>query len=128
MAAYTVDREHLDSFSTEEIQRILKEELDDYTPEAIEIFHDILQERGVHSAMAASRPTAPVQTAAFSDTEGADMLVNTPQDAVRVLNNLLVQLLNGKLDPQVAHVAGGIVMEILRAKEQEFMTEPEEES
>jgi len=128
MADYHVDRAHLETFSTEEIQRILKEEVDDYTPEAIEIFRDILDERGVQAAMGASRPTGHVQTAAYSDAQGAGMLVNTPQDAVRVLNNLLVQLLNGKLDPQVAHVAGGIVMEILRAKEQEFMTEPEEES
>jgi len=47
---------------------------------------------------------------------------------VRVLNDLLSGVLSGSIDPQVAQVAAGIVMGILRAKEQEFMTEPEEES
>lgn len=57
-----------------------------------------------------------------------DMTVNSAQDAVRVLNGLLEGVLNGSVDPQVAHVATGIVMGILRAREQEFMTEPEEDA
>jgi len=127
MLEYRVDRTQLETFSTEEIKRILKEEHDDYTPEAIEIFQDILEERGVQEAVGASRSTARLQSHAHSVPEGVEMIVNSAQDAVRVLNNLLSQLLNGTLDPEVAKVASGIVMGILRAREQEFMTEPEQE-
>ena len=45
MAEFKVDRALLEANSTEEIVRILQEERDDYTPEAIRIFEEILQER-----------------------------------------------------------------------------------
>ncbi len=45
MADFKVDRTLLEANSTEEIIRILQQERDDYTPEAIRIFEDILRER-----------------------------------------------------------------------------------
>jgi hypothetical protein len=44
---YNIDRSLLESKTTEEIMRILKKERDDYTPEAIELFEEILAQRGV---------------------------------------------------------------------------------
>ena len=38
-----------------------------------------------------------------------------------MLNSLLNGVLEGGMDPQVAQVAGNLVMGILRAMEQEFM-------
>ncbi len=128
MADYAVDRALLESFSTEEIQRILREEYDDYTPEAIEVFQDILHERGVQEAQAAVHSTRQQSQGATGRTIRQETPVNNAGDAVRVLNDLLSGVLSGSIDPQVAQVAAGIVMGILRAKEQEFMTEPEEES
>lgn len=128
MAGYKVDRALLESFSTEEIRRILKEEFDDYTPEAIEVFRDILEERGAQDAQAAVQSEPRGQTMAPGKAARPDMVVNSAPDAVRVLNVLLRGVMDGSVDPQVAHAATNIVMGILRAKEQEFMTEPEEES
>ena len=45
MAEFKVDRALLEVNSTEEILKILQEERDDYTPEAIKVFEEILQER-----------------------------------------------------------------------------------
>jgi hypothetical protein len=129
MADYRVDRSLLESYSTEEIQRILREEYDDYTPEAIHVFRAILEERGAQDGPSAAASPAPQQRSeAPAMTIRGDMTVNSAQDAVRVLNGLLEGVLNGSVDPQVAHVATGIVMGILRAREQEFMTEPEEDA
>ena len=47
MTDYGLDRSKLEDLSTEEIQKILKRERDDYTPEAIAIFEEILASRGV---------------------------------------------------------------------------------
>lgn len=128
MAGYKVDRALLESFSTEEIRRILKEEFDDYTPEAIEVFRDILEERGAQDAQAAVQSEQRGQNIAPGKASRPNMVVNSAPDAVRVLNVLLRGVMDGSVDPQVAHAATNIVMGILRAKEQEFMTEPEEES
>ena len=43
MATYEIDRKLLESKSTEEISKILRDERDDYTPEAIEILEQILK-------------------------------------------------------------------------------------
>jgi hypothetical protein len=56
------------------------------------------------------------------------VVVNSPSDAVRVLNTLLSGVIDGTIEPQVGQVASNIVMNVLHAKEQEFMTESEEES
>jgi hypothetical protein len=130
MAEFKVDRALLEANSTEEIVRILQEERDDYTPEAIRIFEEILQER---QGKGISRGTSQATTAksdshvpVFQAT--GEVLIHKPGDAVRILNDLLSGVLNGSTDPQVAQVAAGIVMGILRAMEQEFMIEGEEGS
>ncbi|MBI4966137.1 MAG: hypothetical protein HY913_22850 [Desulfomonile tiedjei] len=126
---HSVDRERLESYPTEEILRILKEEKDDYTPEAIECFAEILESRGVRG-QAQSNPQPRAGSGMSRETghvqEG--LLVNDAGDAVRMLNNLLSGVIDRTVDPQVAQVAANIVMGILRAREQEFMTEPQEES
>src|SRR5271157_5626630 len=130
MAEFKVDRALLEANSTDEIVRILQEERDDYTPEAIKIFEEILQGR---QGKEISRSTSQA-TAAKSDSHVAvfqatgEVLIHKPGDAVRILNDLLSGVLNGSTDPQVAQVAAGIVMGILRAMEQEFMIEGEEGS
>ncbi|MGO9566529.1 MAG: hypothetical protein ACLP5H_03205 [Desulfomonilaceae bacterium] len=130
MADFKVDRALLEANSTDEIVRILQEERDDYTAEAIKIFEQILQERqgkeisrGGNQAIAPKpdRPSPVFQTT-------GEVLIHKPGDAIRILNDLLSGVLNGSTDPQVAQVAAGIVMGILRAMEQEFMTEGEEGS
>jgi hypothetical protein len=129
MADFKVDRALLEANSTEEIMKILQQERDDYTPEAIKIFEDILQERlgaeEIHEAgqAAVAKTDSPFQV--FKPS--ADVLIHKPGDAVRILNDLLSGVLNGSMDPQVAQVASGIVMGILRAMEQEFMIEGEGE-
>jgi hypothetical protein len=130
MAEFKVDRALLEANSTKEIVRILQEDRDDYTPEAIRIFEEILQER---QGKEMSRDTIEATTAksdspfpVFQAT--GEVLIHKPGDAVRILNDLLSGVLNGSTDPQVAQVAAGIVMGILRAMEQEFMIEGEEDS
>jgi len=129
MSEYKVDRERLEAHSTEEILRILREERDDYTPEAIRIFEEILRNRDLKSAgpARAGEPALSGGISRPSTTAGA-MMIRNPGDAVHVLNDLLSGVLNGTLDPQTAAVAANIVMAILRALEQEFMTETEESS
>jgi hypothetical protein len=129
MAEYKVDRALLESYPSDEILRILREEQDDYTPEALKVFEEILESRN-----ASSHTLEDQQRQALSATpkkyrparEG--MSVNDPADAVRVLNTLLSGVIDGTIDPQVSQVAANIVMGILRAKEQEFMISPGEES
>lgn len=129
MADYKVDRDLLNSYSTEEILRILKEERDDYTPEALKVFSHILESRGVHSQAPTDRPSQVGSTVPHRSVHVQEnMVVDNASDAVRVLNTLLSGVMDGTIDPQVGQVAANIVMGILRAKEQEFMTEPEEES
>lgn len=130
MTLYTVDRFKLETKSTEEILRILKEERDDYTPEALHIFEEILEARGVN------RPGSPRLTgtgkesagAPFRSAESAAASIASPADAVRVLNDLLDRVLSGTLDPGTAQVAANVVMMILQALEHDFMTAPEETS
>src|SRR5271157_3031101 len=106
MAEFKVDRALLEANSTDEIVRILQEERDDYTPEAIKIFEEILQGR---QGKEISRSTSQA-TAAKSDSHvpvfqaTGEVLIHKPGDAVRILNG------------------------ILRAMEQEFMIEGEEGS
>jgi hypothetical protein len=129
MADYKVDRDLLNSYSTEEILRILEEDKDDYTPEALKVFAHILESRGVHSQAPTDRSSkvgAAVPPRSVLVQE--NMVVDNASDAVRVLNKLLNGVMDGTIEPQVGQAATNIVMGILRAKEQEFMTEPEEES
>jgi hypothetical protein len=134
MADYKVDKQLLESNSTEEIIRILKEERDDYTPEAISIFEEILRDRKVQVEDYGARVERVISrgqgSAGITDKQSAYQnkpLIGRPGDAVAVLNDLLVRLLSGTIEPQTAQVAGGLVMGILRAMEQEFLHEPGEE-
>jgi hypothetical protein len=127
MVSYEIDRKLLESKSTEEIKRILRNERDDYTPEALEILEEILQSRSADylPSEAGSPGAIGIRSEAYSI--GRDLIQN-PGDAVRELNHLLTAVLNGTMDPQMAQVASNIVMGILRAMEMEFMREPEEEA
>jgi hypothetical protein len=127
MATYEIDRKLLESKSTEEISRILKNERDDYTPEAIEILEQILKSRDKESSYSSTSDIQPGGVRVETYQTARDP-VRTPGDAVRELNHLLAGVMNGTMDPQVAHVASNIVMGILRAMEMEFMHEPEESS
>jgi hypothetical protein len=130
MAEFKVDRALLETNSTKEIVRILQEERDDYTSEAIRIFEEILQERqGKEISHGVSQATITKSDDPFPVFQSTgEVLIHKPGDAVRILNDLLSGVLNGSTDPQVAQVAAGIVMGILRAMEQEFMIEGEEGS
>jgi len=130
MAEFKVDRALLEANSTEEIVKILQEETDDYTPEAIRIFEEILQERqGKEIRRGASQAATEKSNIPFPVFQATgQVLIHKPADAVRILNDLLSGVLNGSTDPHVAQVAAGIVMGILRAMEQEFMIEGEEGS
>jgi hypothetical protein len=125
MSEYKVDRERLEAHSTEQILRILREERDDYTPEAIRIFEDIIKDRGLQTAESprAAVGTSSGRTPAPLTSGGKKTMIRNPADAVHVLNDLLSGVLDGTVDPQAAAVAANIVMAILRALEQEFMTD-----
>ncbi len=127
MATYEIDRRLLESKSTEEIARILKDEREDYTPEAIEILEQILESRNATSSSSRALDVKPAGMR-VETYQNAREPVRTPGDAVRELNHLLDGVMNGTMDPQVAQVASNIVMGILRAMEMEFMHEPEESS
>jgi len=127
MATYEIDRKLLESKSTEEISKILRNERDDYTPEAIEILEQILKSRSMETSSSRVSDIQPAGVRVEGYQSAGDP-VRTPGDAVRELNHLLAGVMNGTMDPQVAQVASNIVMGILRAMEMEFMHEPEEGS
>lgn len=122
MADYSVNRAVLEEKSTEEILEILKHERDDYTPEAIEIFEDILAKRG-HTKGASAR-RAGTMTQGETQMEDLDSFqVNNPQDAIVVLNYLLQGVMDGSIDLQKAQVASNLVLALLGALEREFMSD-----
>ena len=125
---YRIDRSLLESKSSEEIRRILKHERDDYTPEAIQAFKEILAQRG-EAAESAAQPEPNNSGDKLPRNIGIprSTIIRNPSDAVRLLNELLSGVLNGTVDPKVAEVSTNLVMAILRAMEQEFMTESEED-
>lgn len=128
MTNYGVDRAMLESLSTEEILRILKEQRDDYTAPAIEIFEEILAERGVHQGESTLRAQGTGSGASTGFTgPAADVWIRNPGDAVRVLNNVLGEVLNGTIEPQAAQAATSVVMGILHALEQQYMTGSDED-
>lgn len=128
MSSYNVDRFMLEAHTTSEILRILKDERDDYTPEAIKIFEEILEARGVSSSARPAAPSAPAAKANFAPPPSIDGdLIRNPTDARRMLDDLLRSVLDGSVDPQVGKAAAAIVMSLLRAMEMEYMTEYEEE-
>lgn len=129
MAGYQVDRTRLEALPTDEIVRILREERDDYTREAIRILEEILESRGVSGPRGAGMAgrTALSASGDVTDVPG-DLIVRGPKDAVAVLNDLLKGVLEGTMEPQAAQVAANVVMAILRAIEQDYITESQEES
>lgn len=135
MNSYAIDRELLESYSSGEILRILKKERDDYTPQAIEVFYEILAARGVSVESKPQAGEPETWTAAETDPDFASrslpldpLTIRTPSDARRVLNDVLRGLMGGTVTPDTAQAACAVVMGILRAIEQEFMGETEEES
>lgn len=134
MSRYTVNRELLEAYSTGEILRILKKEREDYTPEAIEIFQEILAERGVHlegasQSLPEQAQASPLRQGKSSSlsSRGNALTIRTPSDARQVLNDILRGLLEGTVTPETAQAANSVIMGILRAIDQEYMEEPEEE-
>lgn len=129
MAGYSVDRARLEGLSTAEIQRILREEQDDYTSEALDIFREILDSRGAGIRIHPAKEAVSMKNIPQDNLpgDGADHLIQSPGDAVVMLNDILAQLLAGKLDPHVAQAASQVIMSILRAMEQDYLTESQEE-
>jgi hypothetical protein len=135
VSRYAVDRELLESYSTGEILRILKKERDDYTPEAIEVFKEILVERGAgvesgqRAAEALAWASAETGADAMSRSFSSDPLtIRTPSDARRVLNDVLRGLMDGNVPPETAQAACAVAMGILRSIELEYMSDAEEVS
>lgn len=129
MPGYTIDRSRLESLPTEEIERILREESDDYTPEALSIFKEILKARGVDSRQASNdRHPAPPKIDVSSIALSSVLPIRTPSDGVLVLNKLLMGLFDGTMEPRVVEIGVQVVNSILRAMEQDFLAGSEEES
>ncbi len=124
MNEYKVDKSMLEQNSTEEIQHILKHYRDDYTPEAIALFQQIVRERGVGVE---ERPSAvalnPSKHVSAVDSSGGTPEVTNAADAIRLLNSLLHDTLMGSVEPATATAAAQIVMAILRAREMELLQE-----
>lgn len=127
MSQYKVDRTLLESHSTADIQRILREERDDYTPEALRIFEEILEERGASQGTGGRERTTRAEMPIQDKRMRGEEMIRDPSDAVRVLNGLLAGVLDGSVDLEVAQAASNVVMAILRALEQEYMTGSEEQ-
>ncbi len=127
MPGYAIDRARLEALSTEEIERILRKERDDYTPEAIRIFQEILDSRAVASrhGESGSQNTRP-ETDILLNGRASDLLIKNPSDGVVVLNKFLKGLLDGTMEPRVVEIGVQVVNSILRAMEQDFLTGSEE--
>ncbi len=95
MAQYKIDRELLESYSTEEIKRILKEEKDDYTPEAIKIFEEILNKRGA-GQLSEDKPMQKLGRESSEMPHSRDALIHGPDDAVNILNSILIGVIEWK--------------------------------
>jgi hypothetical protein len=127
MNKYHVDRSLLEAYSTEEILNILSYEKEDYTPQAIAVLEDILRVRGAKPTEELEESAASCSScAACAHPEQDDLLIATPTDAVHVLNDLLKAVLDGTIEPDVAQAAAALVTGILRAIEQEDLSELEE--
>lgn len=127
MSSFEIDREMLESYSTSEIKRILREDYDDYTPEAIEIFKDILEARGDDSVKHGVAPSPQVSASGRVDQFRHSLPVNNPADAIDFLNDLLSGVLNGTIDTAKAQVSVEIVSVLLKAHEASLMMESDGE-
>ncbi len=127
MSSFEIDREMLESYSTSEIKRILREDYDDYTPEAIEIFKDILEARGDDSVKLGVAPGPQVSGSGRVDQFRHSFPVNNPSDAIDFLNDLLSGVLNGTIDTAKAQVSVEIVSVLLKAHEASLMMESDGE-
>ena len=106
---YRVDRTLLEQKPTEEILRILVEEREDYTQEAIAMLEKILEFRGI---------TVESDDATIEEPQSEGVLIRSASDAVPVMNDLLNGVLHGTIDPDVGEAAAHIVMCILQALDQ----------
>ena len=128
MSTVEIDREMLETFSTSEIKRILREEYDDYTEEALEIFRDILEARGDEGPTRSSEAitagmTGQPQKSHFS----GNLPINNPVDAVEFLNDLLSGVMNDRIDHAKADVSVKIVLAVLKAHEAALMMHGDED-
>ncbi len=128
MSTVEIDREMLETFSSSEIKRILREEYDDYTEEALEIFRDILEARGDDYRTRSSDPVPAAITGEPPRNNFAGSLpINNPEDAVEFLNYLLSGVMNDTIDHAKADVGARIVLALLKAQEAALMTQNDEE-
>ncbi|MEW6348406.1 MAG: hypothetical protein AB1646_05055 [Thermodesulfobacteriota bacterium] len=111
---YRVDRSLLEEKSTKEIVRILEEEREDYTQEAIEILEDILRRRGV--AVDSELDAGPEETPSSDEVR-----IMSAGDAITVMNEVLNGVLQGTIDPEVGEAAAHIAMCILQALDQRMV-------
>jgi hypothetical protein len=129
MNAYKVDRSLLEAHSSAEIRRILREERDDYTPEALKIFEEVLASRGeTLTSHGAAVVNVASGSAGLSQLNLEDRLIGSPTDARRVLDGVLKGVLAGSVDPQMGQAVSSIVMTMLRAMELEYVSDAEEEA
>lgn len=128
MATVEIDREMLETFSSSEIKRILREEYDDYTEEALEIFRDILEARGddYRTRSSDSAPAAIKGEPQRNHFTGS-LPINNPQDAVEFLNDLLSGVMNDRIDHAKADVGVKIVLALLKAHEAALMMHSDED-
>ncbi len=111
---YRVDRTVLEQKSTNEIVRILEEEREDYTQEAIEILEEILRKRGI--AVDSESDTDPEDSETFGEIR-----IMSAGDAISVMNDVLNGVLQGSIDPDVGEAAAHIAMCILQALDQRMV-------
>lgn len=127
MSDYRVDRSLLDGKSTDEIMRILRDERDDYTDEAIEILEEILRSRGIADSEVILIESAAESRTALKNKVTGNIDIKSPKDAVKVLNQILNRLLDGSMEPEVGQACVNTILAILKSLEQEFMSESGEE-
>ena len=128
MSTVEIDREMLETFSSSEIKRILREEYDDYTEEALEIFRDILEARGDDYRTRSSDSVPPgIKGEPQRNHFTGSLPINNPQDAVEFLNDLLSGVMNNEIDFAKADVSVKIALALLKAQEAALMTQGDED-
>lgn len=128
MSTVEIDREMLETFSTSEIKRILREEYDDYTEEALEIFRDILEARGDEGRTRVSEAIpAGIKDQSLKNHFTSTLPINNPVEAVEFLNDLLSGVMNDRIDHAKADVGVKIVLALLKAHEAALMMHSDED-
>ena len=128
MSTVEIDREMLETFSSSEIKRILREEYDDYTEEALEIFRDILEARGDdYRTRSSDSAPAAIKGEPQRNHFAGSLPINNPEGAVEFLNDLLSGVMNNEIDFAKADVSVKIALALLKAQEAALMTQGDED-